>query len=240
MTGTSSSPAPSRASATSRPGTSAAQPVEARLTGRADPEDAFLAGYEPIRYERQKLADGTWADEPIDRKDHDQQEVEGSTWLAQDQVGEDVAAALRHHPRVRDPGLRAERGMRARRQWRKQEPDEPAARGAGRPGVGERPDRRAARLPDRREGRLDAAGRAHRRGRDRRQHDCRRRHRQEDPRHPVRAVRVRGRQREMAVRDDGRDRPAVPRARRARPSTPARAGSRTTSCSRRSPGRRSS
>jgi hypothetical protein len=35
------------------------QPVEARLTGRADPEDAFLAGYEPIRHERQKLADGT-------------------------------------------------------------------------------------------------------------------------------------------------------------------------------------
>jgi hypothetical protein len=63
------------------------QPVEARLTGRADPEDAFLAGYEPIRHERQKLADGTWADEPIDRKDHDQQEVEGSTWLATDVTG---------------------------------------------------------------------------------------------------------------------------------------------------------
>jgi hypothetical protein len=100
------------------------QPVEARLTGRADPEDAFLAGYEPIRYERQKLADGTWADEPIKRADHDQQEVEGATWLAQDQVGEDVPQRSATIRGSATPVSDAEREW-ARRQWRKQEPTNP-------------------------------------------------------------------------------------------------------------------
>jgi hypothetical protein len=128
------------------------QPVEARLTGRADPEDAFLAGYEPIRYERQKLADGTWADEPIDRKDHDQQEVEGSTWLAQDQVGEDTpqrSATIRGSATP----ISAEERERARRQWRKQEPvnpllevqDDPESSTAR---TGERPEHRTAGKDD--------------------------------------------------------------------------------------------
>jgi hypothetical protein len=100
------------------------QPIEARLTGRADPDDGFLAGYEPIRTERQKLADGTWADEPIKRADHDQQEVEGATWLAQDQVGEDVPQRSATIRGSATPVSDAEREW-ARRQWRKQEPTNP-------------------------------------------------------------------------------------------------------------------
>jgi hypothetical protein len=100
------------------------QPVEARLTGRADPSESFLAGYEPIRTDRQKLADGTWADEPVDRKDHDRQTVEGATWLAQDQVGEDVPQRSSTIRGSATPVSEQEREW-AKKQWRKQEPTNP-------------------------------------------------------------------------------------------------------------------
>jgi hypothetical protein len=100
------------------------QPVDVRLTGREDPEDSFLAGYEPQPRERQKLADGSWADEPVKREKHDEQQIEGQTWLAQDQVGDDVpqrSATLRG---AATP-ISAQERERATRQWRKQEPTDP-------------------------------------------------------------------------------------------------------------------
>jgi hypothetical protein len=120
------------------------QPVEARLTGRADPSESFLAGYEPIRTDRQKLADGSWADEPVDRKDHDRQTVEGATWLAQDQVGDDVPQRSSTIRGSATPISEQEREW-AKKQWRKQEPTNPLLEVQEDPGeaparTGEQPD----------------------------------------------------------------------------------------------------
>jgi hypothetical protein len=117
------------------------QPVEARLTGREDPEDSFLAGYEPIRTERQKLADGTWADEPVDRADFNQQTVEGATWLAQDQVGDDVPQRSSTIRGSATPISENEREW-AKKQWRKQEPTNPLLE------VQEDPDEASARTSE--------------------------------------------------------------------------------------------
>jgi hypothetical protein len=100
------------------------QPREVRLTGSADPDNSLLAGYEPIRSDRVKLADGTWADEPIDRKEYDEQTVEGATWLAQDQVGDDVPQRSSTIRGSATP-ISADERERAKKQWRKQEPVNP-------------------------------------------------------------------------------------------------------------------
>jgi hypothetical protein len=100
------------------------QPREVRLTGAADPDNSLLAGYEPIRTDRVKLADGTWADEPIDRKEYDEQTVEGATWLAQDQVGDDVPQRSSTIRGSATP-ISADERERAKKQWRKQEPVNP-------------------------------------------------------------------------------------------------------------------
>jgi hypothetical protein len=70
------------------------------------------------------LRTASWADEPVDRKDHDRQTVEGATWLAQDQVGDDVPQRSSTIRGSATPVSEQEREW-AKKQWRKQEPTNP-------------------------------------------------------------------------------------------------------------------
>jgi hypothetical protein len=98
------------------------QPVEVRLTARAaeseDASHAEMYGDSGLR-QRTRLADGSWLDEAPEQ--HQDQEPEGATWLAQTQVPKGVLQRS-DTPRGAAAVITAEERERATRQWRKQEP----------------------------------------------------------------------------------------------------------------------
>lgn len=101
-------------------------PREVRLTGKADPEESLLSGYEPVLPERAKLGIGGiggWSDEPQPR-DEGEKVPEGATWVAQDQVSE---GTLQRSDTLRGSAaiVSEDERERATRQWRKQEPTNP-------------------------------------------------------------------------------------------------------------------
>lgn len=97
-------------------------PREVRLTGKADADEGFLAGYEPVAAERVRLSDGSFLDEEPERKKQDV--PEGATWQAQHHLPEGTLQRS-NTPRGSAYPISAEELERAHRQWRKQEPTEP-------------------------------------------------------------------------------------------------------------------
>lgn len=106
-------------------GLSHGQPVEVRLTGRADRETASHAEMygDNGLVQRQRLSDGSFVDEAPDQ--HQDPDVpEGATWLGQHQVPEGTVQRS-DTPRGAAAVISAEELERATRQDRKQEPTEP-------------------------------------------------------------------------------------------------------------------
>lgn len=122
--------------------------VEVRLTGRDDPDDGFLTGYEPVTPDRARLGvggSGGFADEELERGDGDEQTVEGQTWLAQDQV---KRGTLQRSDTVRGSAhpISADERERAVVQWRKSEPTTLVVQPTS---EAEEEEARTAELPDR-------------------------------------------------------------------------------------------
>lgn len=113
------------------------QPVEARLTPREDADGGALSGYEPLAmYDRVKLADGSFVDEPPDQ--NQKPDVDGATWLGQHQVPKGTLQRS-DTPRGAAAIISADEVQRATRQWRKQEPTDQVVEET--PDPGEQPAR---------------------------------------------------------------------------------------------------
>jgi hypothetical protein len=102
------------------------QPVEVRLTGRADDDPGHLAGYEPVTTDRARLGiggSGGWADEAPERP-KGEEVPDGATWQAQHDVSKGTLQRS-DTPRGTATPISAEERARAEIQWRKQEPTNP-------------------------------------------------------------------------------------------------------------------
>jgi hypothetical protein len=104
-------------------GQSFGQPVEVRLTARADDDGSHAAMYgDNGLVQRQRLSDGSFIDDAPEQ--HQKPDVEGATWLGQHQVPEGVVQRS-DTPRGSAQIISAEELERAGREHRKQEPTEP-------------------------------------------------------------------------------------------------------------------
>lgn len=97
-------------------------PLEVRTTARkGGDENTVLTGYDPLAlYDRVKLSDGSFLDEPP-KRDKKLDPPEGATWLAQDQVPKGTLQRS-DTPRGSAHIVSADERERAVDQWRKQEP----------------------------------------------------------------------------------------------------------------------
>jgi hypothetical protein len=110
------------------------QPREARTTTRAqDDPNTVLTGYDPYAlYDRVKLSDGSFLDEPP-KQNQDQEVPEGATWLGQHQVPKGTLQRS-DTPRGSAHVISREERERATKQWRKQEPVDAVVENAVDPG----------------------------------------------------------------------------------------------------------
>jgi hypothetical protein len=123
------------------------EPREVRLTGKADPDEGFLAGYEPIAPERVRLGiggSGGWADEEPERP-KGEEVPDGATWEAQHDVKRGTLQRS-DTPRGTAAVVSAEERERARKQYRKQDPTVPVVEATPDP---QDEEARTAEEPDR-------------------------------------------------------------------------------------------
>lgn len=97
-------------------------PLNVRITGRADDEPNTGLEQPPIGPERQRLADGSFLDEPPERTD--QPVPDGATWPGQQHVSKGTVQRS-ETPRGAATPISAEELDAAQRGHRKQEPTDP-------------------------------------------------------------------------------------------------------------------
>lgn len=126
-------------------------PELVRLTGRASNDPNSVLEAAPVGYDRVRLADGSFVDEPPAQ--HQKQAVEGATWAGQHQVPKGTLQRT-DTPRGTAYPISRREVERAEKQWRKQEPIDPVVEAVD--GVQEPPAEAPARTAEA-PGKRDAA-----------------------------------------------------------------------------------